>query len=388
MTCWRNSMSKDHASPTPAELMQQWAQLWQSGFSAVWDTYAHWLQAASTTGAGPEVGRTAAAEIWRHGRLRLIRYCPLTPQQYAVPVLCVPSLINRYYILDLLPERSLVAYLVSRGLNVYLLDWGRPRPSDKTVTLDEHVTGYLYQAVAAVAADSAARNGSEQVSLLGYCMGGMFAAVYTSLFGRQIANLVNLAGPIDYHDDGLFSLLTRSEWFDVDYLVDQCGNIPAELMLWTFQMMRPTSHLLRALSLYERLDDPSYVRSFAAMQTWIYDQVDFPGEAFRRYIKELYQQNRLARNQFKIEGERIRLERITCPLLTIASVQDETAPAASVAVLNELAGSPERQMLMLKGPHIGMVAGSRAPDHLWPAMAAWLLNHSGAAVVDGCRSRL
>jgi polyhydroxyalkanoate synthase subunit PhaC len=378
-------MSKGHASPAPAELVQQWARLWQSGFTVVWDAYSQWLQSATLFGAGQrEVGQTPAEEIWRHERLRLVRYRAATPQQQAVPVLCVPSLINRYYILDLLPERSLVGYLVSRGLNVYMLDWGRPRPSDQAVTLDEHLTGYLYQAVAAVANDSAAHNGSQKVTLLGYCMGGMLAAVYTSLFGRQIANLVNLAGPINYHDEGIFSLLTRADWFDVDYLVDHYGNIPADLLFWTFQMLRPTSHLLQALYVYERKDDPDYMRSFSAIQTWIYDQVDFPGEAFRRYVKELYQQNRLVRNQFKIEGERIRLERINCPVLTIASSHDETAPGSSVAVLNELVGSHEREILMLQGPHVGMVAGSRAPEHLWPALADWLLCHSGEAVVAGC----
>ncbi|MCI0399340.1 MAG: alpha/beta fold hydrolase, partial [Chloroflexi bacterium] len=255
----------------------------------------------------------------------------------------------------------------------YMLDWGRPAPADAATTLDEHLTGYLAQAVAAVQADTQAG----PVSLLGYCMGGMFVAVYASLFGAQVANLVNLAGPIGYHDEGIFSLLTRAEWFDPDRLVDTYGNVPAELLCWTFQMIRPTSHLLRALALYERMGDSDYIRSFAAMQTWIFDQVDFPGEAFRRYVKALYQQDQLVNDRFTVDGRPVHLRDVTCPLLTIASEHDETAPCRSVAVLNDLVSSRDKTLLTLKGPHVGMVAGSKAPVHLWPPLANWLVARSG-----------
>lgn len=353
--------------------MRAWANLWQAGFNTVWAGYLRWLNSVNTYQLGQnEVGQTPAREVWRYGRTRLIRYLPTTPVQYPVPVLCVPSLINRYYILDLLPERSLVSYLVSRGLNVYLLDWGRPSPADSRLTLDAHITEYLGQAVQQVQADS----GAPQVSLLGYCMGGMFAAVYTSLFSAPVAALVNLAGPINYHDDGIFSLLTRADWFDPDRLVETYGNIPADLLCYTFQMLRPTSHLLRALYLYERLEDRDYVRSFAAMQTWVFDQVDFPGEAFRRYVKALYQQNQLVNDALEVDGRAVRLNHIRCPLLTIASQQDETAPCHSVTILNDLVASTDRELLMLRGPHVGMVAGSSAPKYLWPPLADWLVRHS------------
>ena len=361
-------------TPNYAELIETWGKLWQSGFAAVWQGYQQWFQSVQVFSLGRSlVAQTPACEVWSAGRVKLIRYIPPTAAQHPEPVLFVPSLINRYYILDLLPERSLIKYLVGRGLNVYLLDWGRPTPADADLTLDDHLTHYLHQAVAAVQADSRAA----PVSLLGYCMGGMFAAVYASLYPEQVGNMVNLAGPISYHDDGVFSLLTRSTWFDPDKLVQTYGNIPADLLCWTFQMLRPTSHLARALALYEHMDNDDYVRSYAAMQTWIFDQVDFPGEAFRQYIKALYQENQLVKGAFTVNGRAVDLGNIRCPLLNISSEHDETAPSESVKILNELVNSEENEQVVLKGPHVGMVAGSKAPHYLWPRLGDWLVDHSG-----------
>ena len=143
----------------------------------------------------------------------------------------------------------------------------------------------------------------------------------------------------------------------------------------TFQMIRPTSNFVRAMIFYERMTDEAFVRSFAAMQTWIFDQVDFPGEAFRRYVKALYQDNALVKGQFTVAGRQVDLGSIEVPLLNIASAHDETAPGPSVAVLNDLVCSAENEQLMLTGPHVGMVAGSRAPQKLWPALSGWLAAH-------------
>lgn len=358
---------------TYLRLTEEWATLWQSGFRAVWEAYLRWWQMADVAEmVRQEVGKTPSTEVWSQDRVKLHRYRPTTASQYAIPVVCVPSLINRNYILDLLRGRSLVAYLVSQGLNVYMLDWGNPAPEDKTLTLDDHIAGYLPGAVAAACQQS----GASQVILLGYCLGGTFAAIYANLFKDQVAGLVNLAGPINFHDNGIFSTLTRSEWFDADKLVDTFGNIPASFLCTTFQMLHPTSHLLRILKLMDRLEDLDYVQSYAAIQTWIFDQIDFPGEAFRQTIKDLYQGNQLLNGQLIIAGQQIRLEAITCPVLTIASRQDETAPGDSVAVLHERVSSLDRQLLLLSGPHVGMVAGRKAPKNLWPHLAAWLVAHN------------
>ncbi len=355
---------------THLHLLEDWFNLWHSGYQVIWENYQRWWQMASMTELGrQEVGQTSSTLLWQEERIKLWRYNPTTPSQHPIPVVCVPSLINRHYILDLLRGRSLVAYLLSRGLNVFMLDWGNPTLRDKTVTLDTHIAGYMHRAIAAACQQS----GSPQVILLGYCLGGTFSTIYTSLFPTHIAGLVNLAGPINFNDNGIFSFLTHADWFNADLLVDTLGNIPAPLLCQTFQMLHPTNQLLRALYLMERLDDPEYVRHYAAMQTWIFDQVDFPGELFRHTIKDLYQANKLVNNQLTINGQTALLETITCPVLTIASPQDETAPGESVAILHERVNSQHKQLLMLNGPHIGMVAGHKAPLNLWQPLADWLV---------------
>lgn len=351
-----------------------WRDLWESGFDTIWENYRIWAHSVEAYQLGQsQVGQTPADKIGDFGRTHLLRYRPLVDVRYQIPVLIIPSLINRYYILDLMPDRSLIRTLVESGFVVYLLDWGRPTTLDVQMTLDAHVQDAIDFAVNRVCLDA----GVEQSTLLGYCMGGTFAAMYAALLPDRVANLVNLAGPISFHDDGIFSLMTRSDWFDADQLVDTYGNIPAALLCWVFQMIRPTSHLVRALFLYERMDDQDFVRSFAAMQTWIFDQVDFPGETFRRYISDLYQENKLIHGRLKIHDQVVRLADIAAPLLNITSQQDETAPYESVKILNELASSEDNQLLELRGPHVGMVAGSGAPKYFWPKLSEWLAHRSG-----------
>jgi polyhydroxyalkanoate synthase subunit PhaC len=365
------SESKD---PIP-QLMQSWGEMWQAGFSPVWETYNKWAHSMEAYQLGQsQVGQTPSDIFWRLGRTRLIHYRPATQQQYRIPILIIPSLINRYYILDLMPDRSLINFLVQAGFNIYLLDWGRPSLEDANITFDAHISEYIHKAVEKVSEDA----GVEQVTLLGYCMGGLLTAVYTALYPERVANLVNLAGPIGFDDDGIFSLMTRSDWFDADQLVNTYGNIPADLLCWVFQMIRPTSHLVRALFFYERMEDENFVRSFAAMQTWIFDQVDFPGETFRRYIKDLYQENQLINGLFMINNQPVRLGNINCPFLNISSKEDETAPYKSVIILNEMVGSEDNDLLELRGPHVGMVAGRGAPKYFWPKLAEWLKLRSGS----------
>ena len=212
-------------------------------------------------------------------------------------------------------------------------------------------------------------SGQPAVSLLGYCMGGMMAAVYSALFPQDVAALVNLAGPINYHDDGIYSVWTRPEWFDADRLVDTLGNIPANVLNTTFHLVRPTDQLIQALNYWERRDDPVFLRTFAALHLWLNDPTPFPGEIFRKYVKALYQQNQLILGQFRIGERRIDSGTVAAPALTIAARRDHIAPWGSVAVLHDLIASQDKELIVLESGHIGMVVGSDAHAKLWPRLA-------------------
>ena len=349
------------------DLLERWARLWGAGMAEVWRSYRAATDTIRATGRAL-VAQTPARTIYTDGCLRLLHYTPQTATQRPIPVLCVPSLINQYYVMDLAPERSLVGALLKRGLNVFMLDWGTATEADRARPLDDYITGRLGRCVEVVRREA----GADAVALLGYCIGGMMAAVYTVLRPSEVAALVNLAGPINYHDDGIYSVWTRPEYLDADLLVDTLGNIPAELLNFTFHMVRPTDELLRALDYWERRDDETFVRHFAAMQLWTRDPTPFPGEAFRKYIKDLYQRNALMDGTFTIGGQPIDLSRITAPTLTIAARRDHIAPWASVAVLHERIRSADKQLIVLESGHIGMVVGASAKEQLWPQLGAWL----------------
>jgi polyhydroxyalkanoate synthase len=321
---------------------------------------------------GSTAERTPADVVYSEHRLRLLHYHPLVERPGPVPLLIVPSLINRYYLLDLAPGRSLVESLLRRGLDVYLLDWGAPVREDRFITLDHYITGYLRRAVQRMRALS----GQERISLLGYSMGGTLTAIFAALYGRYVRNLVQLTAPIDFHDGGLMAEWTRKERFNVDLVVDTLGAMPAELMRASFRLLKPTTQIAQQIALADRFGDQDAAQDFLALFSWIDDDIPFLGEAYRKYIKDCYQENYLVQGKLIIDGRRVNLGQIDCPLLTIAAEKDYICPPRSATVLNGLVASADKQVLELPGGHISVVAGRAAPEQLWPKLADWLIARS------------
>ena len=318
------------------------------------------------------VAQTPADVVYTEGKLRLLRYHPVANNIAPVPLLIVPSLLNRYYLLDLMPGRSLVEYLVSRGLDVFLIDWGAPGPEDRSTTFDQYITGYLRRATQRVRSLSK----QQRVSLLGYSMGGTFTAIFGALYARYVANLVQIAAPIDFHDDGILSQWTRKGHFNVDLVVDTLGAMPAALMQASFRMLKPTYQIAQQIALAEQFGDMEAVQDSLAMQFWIDDNIPFLGEAYRTYIKECYQENHLVQGKLVVGGKRVDLSQIDAPLLSVIATKDCICPPQSSKVLNDLVASEDRQILELPGGHTSIVAGANAAEQLWPQIADWLLARS------------
>lgn len=321
-----------------------------------------------------QVGTTPHDVVYQENKLRLLHYHPVAEKVYPVPLLMVPAMINRYYILDLKPKRSLVEYLLGQGIDVYMLDWGIPGNEDRALTWDHYITYYLHNGVKKVMEISEA----EQISLLGYCMGGTMTVIYTTFHPNLIKNLITLAAPVNFHDEGLLSLWTRQEYFNVDKIVDVFGNIPPYLMQSAFLMLRPMGQISKLVNFFDKLHDDEFVDLFLAMETWVNDNIPFPGEAFRKYVKDCYQENLLCQNRLMIDGTLVDLKKITCSLLIIAAEKDHICPPASATILKDLVSSKDKQVVLLPGGHVGIVSGGVAAKYLWPSVGDWLVARSEA----------
>jgi polyhydroxyalkanoate synthase len=348
--------------------------LWKNISSSNLENLERLQKLAALQGGPPAaVAQTPSEVVYRENKLRLLRYQG-GARTHRTPILLVPSIINRYYILDLKPGRSLAEFLVGRGYDVWILDWGIPGPEDRFVTLDEHIDGHLRECVRVVLDE----RGSDSLTMLGYCIGGVLATIFSALHPKTVRNLVTLTTPIDFHDEGLLSLWARREHFPVDRLIDVYGNMPAWLLGASFKLLSPTSDLANAWTLWERLDDPERLDDFRALNRWVEDNVPVAGETYRKFVRDCYQENLLVQNRMQINGRSANLGDISADLLNVVAERDHIAPCGSAAVLNELAGSQDATLLSLNGGHIGAIVGRDAVEEFWPQLDAWLAPRSGS----------
>ena len=317
----------------------------------------------------PDVALTPKDTIYSHGTLRLYRYRPLTDEVYRVPVIFVMSLISKPYILDLAPGQSFVEYLLRQGFDIYMIDWGVPRPEDHAMRLEDYVLDLMPRCI-----EEVRRISKEQdYSFLGYCMGGLFGLMYAMAFPRSsLKNLVCVATPVDFEGMGLLRRWADPRWFDVDRVVNTFGNIPAEAILTSLEMLRPLDRFLGYVRLWDNLWDPDYVYNWRIRYKWVQDQIPFPGECYRQVTKELMWANKLAKGELTLGGRRLDPQSITGAVLNAMAEYDHIAPYESTRPLTSLIGSHDKQDMVVKGGHVSLIAGRSAILRLWPTVNEWL----------------
>jgi polyhydroxyalkanoate synthase subunit PhaC len=333
--------------------------------------------ASMVTKPKPPVGTTPADVIHRENKWRLLRYRGERPR-FATPVLLVPSLINRHYVMDLLPGKSMAEDLVKAGHDVYCLDWGTPGDEDRHLTFDDVCDRYLGRAIRKVAS----RSPRGKVHVLGYCLGGTLATIHASVHPEHIASLLVLAAPVAFGsgEEGMLEAWTKSSTFKVKDIVDAFGNVPWQLMQSAFTMLRPTLPLSKAVHVVDKAmkDDPinankweEFSEGFRALETWGNDNVSFPGACYVRYIEELYQRDALVSGTFTLSGRPVHLGQLRMPTMCIVFEHDNIVPWQNAAVLVEKIASPDKQLLKLPGGHVGAVVSRGAQKSLWPKMSAF-----------------
>jgi polyhydroxyalkanoate synthase len=319
-------------------------------------------------------GATPSEVVYEEDHVRLYRYLGEGPVKHKTPLVFIFALVNRPYILDILPNKSVVAHFVKAGFDTYLIDWGTATYADRHLTLDDYVNGYIRNVVRCVKR----RTGSAQVNVLGYCMGGTMSAMFTALHPQLVKNLILLAAGIDFSTrEGLLNLWADSHYFDVDAFVDSFGNCPADFLQSCFQMLSPVrNYISKPFSLMEKLDDKKFLEEFLTMETWLNDNVPVPGEVFREFVKYLYQRNLLVKGEMPVGSSIVNLKSITCPVLNLLATQDNLVPAAQSEPFIDLVGSADKKTIAMATGHIGLAMGSAAQRELWPQVVQWLAERS------------
>ncbi|MGA8259172.1 MAG: class III poly(R)-hydroxyalkanoic acid synthase subunit PhaC [Arenicellales bacterium] len=286
----------------------------------------------------------------------------------AVPLLVVYALVNRPYMTDLQENRSMIRALLDKGLDVYLIDWGYPDRSDRFLTLEDYIDGYLDRCVDVVRR----RHNLEDLDILGICQGGTFSACYAALHPDKVRNLVTMVTPIDFQTtDNMLSHWARE--LDIDLLVDTLGNVPGELLNWTFLTLKPFQLMgQKYVNMVDALADEKSARNFMLMEKWIFDSPDQAGEAFREFVKTFFQANGLVAGTARIGSRPIDLKNVTMPVLNIYANQDHLVPPDASRALRDLVGTDDYTELEFDGGHIGIYVSGKSQRTVPPAIAEWL----------------
>jgi polyhydroxyalkanoate synthase len=321
----------------------------------------------------PPSGLTPKDTVYDRGTLSLYHYRPLASEVYRTPLLLVMSLVSKSYILDLAPGQSFVEFLLKQGYDVYLIDWGIPRPEDSRLKLDDYVLDFIPDCIARIEADS----GEKDISIIGYCMGGMLALIYAALHPEgPLKNLVCLTTPVNFEGMKLMRQWTDKRYFDLDRIVDTLGNVPPELIFASFDMLRPVARVASQIRLWDNMWNDEFVKSYRMFERWAADQIPFPGECFRQTTRELMWDNKLIKNELMLGGRHVDLKKIMVSFLAVMAEHDHIVPIESAKELISLIGSTDKKDIVLKGGHVSLVAGPNAVRRLWPELDRWLSERS------------
>jgi len=315
----------------------------------------------------PSVGQSPRDLVWERETARLWHYRSPGPT-VSPPIVIVHSLISRSDILDLLPGSSMIGFLVDEGFDVFMLDWAPAQPADAANTLETYVDEYLPLALSS----ACTRAGVEDVTLVGYCLGGVLTLLYAAAHEHPgVRNLVTLTTPCAFGELGLMSRMFVEGRLDPGDVIDPTGLVPAAIMDSGFRLLKPTDELTQSVNVWEKLWDTRWLTGFAAINRWARDQLPFPGAAFREIVQTLIRDDALATGVVPLGARRVRLDQIACAHLNVFCRDDELVPPAAARPLADLVGSRDASELVLESGHVGLVAGSAARQ-AQPRIAEWI----------------
>jgi polyhydroxyalkanoate synthase subunit PhaC len=307
------------------------------------------------------------------GKTRLLHYKSIIEhsqdQEPVHPVLIIYAPINRFHIMDIRP-RSVVKSLLSKGLDVYLVDWGYPGWEDSSLSLTDYVN-YVRDAIQ----DIKDKTGTNKVSILGYCWGGIIALIYSALNNENVRNLTLMAAPVDFSKDNTI-LANWARVIDSDQIVDEFRHLYGLVLNIGFLMRNPPRYSFdKYLNLFKRYNDKQFVDTFISVEKWLYDTPIIPGNLYRQVINNCYKDNLLISNKMKVDGNIVDLKKITVPLLTIVAEDDDLISPESTLAIKDYVSSKDKASLTTAGGHVELCTGKMAHEKLWPEAAKWILSN-------------
>ena len=339
--------------------------------------------------AKPTIGNVAKDLVFQKGKLALWRVKPIGVErvelgnheievemvpQNPVPILLIPPLMVRPYVYDLRPEHSMVRALRNAGLDVFIVDFGVPDRADEGLKLDDYVLDFVPSCI-----DEALKAAKKpEITLAGYCMGGIFALLHAATFrDPRVRNIVTIGAPINFEKMGILTVASRLGLPLVDEVLNRLGNVPGSWSSTGFKLLSGTKAVTKYVDLVANLYDEEYVRGFDAIDTWLSEMIPYPRDAFKQMVREVMAGNKMLKNELIFGEKRADLSSVTIPLLAFAGKSDNIATPKSTAAILELVASTDKSHREVPGGHVGVVAGKAAPRAVWQPMIAWLLERSG-----------
>lgn len=308
--------------------------------------------------------------VFTVGGARLFHYKNHGAKKGGTPLLIIYSLINRQYMMDLQPDRSVIRKFVDGGQDVYSIDWGYPAAKDMYLSMEDYINRYMDACVDYMISAT----GYEKINLLGVCQGGVFSLIYTALHQSKIKNLITMVVPINFDTED--ALLFRwCKLVNVENLNRAFGLVSGDCLNYMFLFLKPYElnvEKYRSLALGGyRKNLPMFLR----MEHWTFDCPNESGAMLLDCMDGLFIRNLLYKGEFRLGNTPVDTHDVTCPVLCVCGEKDHIVPISASAPLMDIIGSRDKTFMTFKTGHIGMYVSTSSQNSVSPQILDWIAKH-------------
>ena len=331
------------------------------------------------------LSQSTAYEVIAEYKQTRVRYYASPNRQYKEPLVFVPPLAINMAIYDLYPYRSLVKHFQNSGFDVYLMEWGQFNYQDRFLNFMSFINDAIPHCIEQICQHSK----SEQISLHGWSMSGVFVMLYSALHPiNPVKNLIVLGSPVDSYASGYIGTIVKK----LNHLIHKSvslqskiysGHVPKQfihtpglLNALVFKMLDPKGWLKSQKRLLLNLEDRHALYEHATMGNFLNRMIDYPGGINEDMVLNVWLQNPLKKGAIQLQNHYIELKNISCSLLVGAGRSDQIVSVNAVYPLTELTNSTDVTFTLIPGGHLGLMSSQASANEFWPFMTHWLKQRS------------